>query len=87
MTETAEHVGLVPVYLSKLFFKEIGVNFKVYLDNISFDHATKLLTFSNTSITDVCTQSGFVDYANFHKRFKKKYNMTPKEYRKLYQLS
>lgn len=87
LTETAEHVGLVPVYLSKLFYKEIGVNFKVYLDNIRFDHATKLLTFSNASISDVCAQSGFVDYANFHKRFKKKYNVTPKEYRKLHQIT
>ncbi len=84
LTDTAEHVGIVPVYLSKLFLKEIGVNYKVYLDNIRFDHATKLLTFSNTSIADVCTQSGFIDYANFHRRFKKKYNMTPKAYRNLH---
>lgn len=85
LTNTAEHVGIVPVYLSKLFLKEIGVNFKVYLDNIRFDHATKLLTFSNISIADVCAQSGFVDYANFHKRFKKKYNTTPKGYRNSHQ--
>ena len=86
LSDAATHVGIVPAYLSTLFLKETGINFKTYLDNIRFDHATKLLTFSNISIADVCTQSGFLDYANFSRRFKEKYKLTPKVYRTAHQM-
>lgn len=84
LNSAAKHVGVVPAYLSKIFLKEIGVNFKTYLDNLRFEHAKMLLEFSDINITDVCTQSGFIDYTNFNKRFKQRYKVTPKTYRSLH---
>ena len=81
LESTAKYVNLAPAYLSTLFSEETGMNFKVYLDNLRFDYALKLLSFTNMSILEICTESGFCDYANFTRRFKKKYNCTPSEYR------
>ena len=86
LKDTANYTKLAPAYLSALFSKEIGTNFKVYLDNIRFDYAIKLLKFTTMSILEVCTKSGFSDYTNFTRRFKSKYGFTPLEYRKFYQI-
>lgn len=82
LKSTAEHTKLAPAYLSTLFLKETGTNFKAYLDEIRFDYATKLLKFTQLSVSEVCTTSGFTDYTNFTRRFKAKFNCTPSEYRK-----
>lgn len=77
----ARYVGLVPAYLSSLFQREMGINFKTYLDNLRFDYVVKLLLFTNHSILEICSESGFSDYSNFTRRFKKRYGCTPKEFR------
>lgn len=82
LSDTAKHTKLAPAYLSTLFIKETGTNFKTYLDQIRFDYATKLLKFTTMSISEVCTTSGFSDYTNFTRRFKNKYGTTPSKHRK-----
>lgn len=84
LQSTAEHVGLVPAYLSTLFVQETGIHFKTYLDNLRFDYARNLLSSTDMNITEVCVQSGFTDYTNFTRRFRQKYNTTPKNYRAHY---
>ncbi len=84
LPDTADYVGIVPAYLSTLFLQETGMNFKTYVDNLRFDYAIKLLTFTKISIAEVCVQSGFSDYANFNRRFKEKFELTPKAYRMAY---
>jgi len=81
LQSAAEHVGLVPAYLSVLFYQETGIHFKTYVDNLRFDYATNLLTSTDMNISEICIQSGFSDYANFTRRFKDKYHLTPKTYR------
>lgn len=80
--DTAKSIGLAPAYLSNLFSKETGMNFKSYLDNIRFDYVVKLLKFTDMSISEICFESGFSDYSNFSRRFKLKYGLTPLQYRK-----
>ncbi len=81
LNDVASHVGLSSSYLSMLFQQQTGENFKTYLNNMRFDYATKLLTFSDLSIQEVCIQSGFQDYPNFTRQFKKIYGETPNSYR------
>jgi len=68
--------------MSSLFVKESGINFKEYLSTIRLDYARKLLEFSDMSVTDICFESGFNDYANFERSFKRKYNISPRQHRK-----
>lgn len=82
LAKTASHIGLSAPYLSDLFVKHTGLNFKVYLDNVRFSHAKNLLTFSDLPISEIYRSAGFEDYANFSRRFKKICGMTPTEYRK-----
>lgn len=82
LENAAGYVGLSPTYLSGLFLRETGINFKAYLDNLRFDYSLKLLKFTEMSVLEVCYESGFCDYANFTRRFKQKYRLTPSEYRK-----
>lgn len=83
LNSVAAEVGLAPVYLSSLFKKTMGVSFKVYLNNLQFDYAARLLEFSGMSVQEVCYNSGFTDYANFTRRFKERFYQTPAEYRKI----
>lgn len=44
----------------------------------------KQLIMQRLSMTEVCLQSGFVDYTTFYRTFKKEYKVSPREYSKLY---
>lgn len=81
LESVAKHLGISPVYFCTYFKDTMGVSFKTYLDNIRFNHATKLLKSTNMNIAEIAHTSGFKDYANFMRRFKAKYGMTPNEYR------
>lgn len=83
LEKTAKYISLAPAYFSSLFQKEVGIGFKEYLDNIRFDHALKLLTFTNMPVCEICSASGFADYTNFARRFKSKYHCAPTGYRKM----
>lgn len=81
LENTADHVGLAPVYLSGLFKRETGQSFKNYVDNLRFNHAAHMLRHTDLPVLEVCALSGFNDYANFSRRFRKKYGVTPSELR------
>ena len=82
LESTADHLGLSKAYLSDCFSKQLGVNFKTYLDDIRFSYAKNLLAFTNLPISEIHERAGFHDYANFTRRFKQKYGCSPGEYRK-----
>lgn len=82
LSEVADHVGLTPMYFSHLFKQETGVNFSVYLDNVRFSYAKNLLAFTNYPILEISSMSGFEDYTNFARRFKKAFALTPSDFRK-----
>jgi transcriptional regulator GlxA family with amidase domain len=57
------------------------------LDDLRFSYAQKLLTLTALSIKEVQYRSGFLDYANFARRFKEKQGLSPTEYRKKHRVS
>lgn len=65
------------------FFKEVmGVTFIQYLNDYRLDVAAKLLTTTSDSIYEVAMDVGFDNLSYFNRCFKKKYGMTPGQYRK-----
>lgn len=70
-------------YLSNKFTQYAGVSFKNYIMNLRFTFCESLLKNSNLSISEICIRSGFNDFSNFMTYFKKRYNMTPKQYREM----
>lgn len=82
LSDVAERFNYSPNYFSEIFHNIKGVSFKRYLVNKRLDCAKKILDRMDISVTDLCIECGFSDTTHFSKSFKKKYGMTPSQYRK-----
>ena len=64
------------------FFKEsTGLSCIQYLNNYRLNIAATMLFSTNKTITDIAVLSGFDNISYFNRAFKRKYMLTPKEYR------
>jgi len=68
-------------YLSRLFKKSIGSNIHEYIIYKRISRAKKLLA-DGLSVTDACIRSGFNDYSNFLRMFKRTVGVSPGCYKK-----
>lgn len=66
--------------LNRLFKEHLHTTPKLYLDTKRLSLARQLLRQGKTGL-EACMQSGFSDYSNFIRLFKKRFSMTPKQYR------
>ena len=66
----------------KQIIRSFYPGFKEALDELRFSYAQKLLVFTELSVKEIQFRSGFYDYANFARRFRQKYGITPTQYRK-----
>ncbi len=82
LSSAAAFAGLSAPYASSLLHAETGMTFKQQLNALRFDYAKKLLIYSDLSVMQICHESGFCDYANFLRRFKKHFGVTPTDLRK-----
>jgi len=53
-----------------------------YMKEYKLNHAIELLKNTDMSISDIAYQSGFSDAGYFGKCFRKRYNMSPREFQK-----
>lgn len=77
----AEKFFISPNYISSLFKREVGENFKDYLAKIRVDYACKLLGNQDYSIQQVAEKSGYSDYFYFSRIFKNMTGTTPSRFR------
>ena len=70
-------------YVSNAFIKLTRVTFSAYLSNLRLTHAQELLKSGISNIQEVAYSSGFSDAQYFSKAFKKKFNVTTTQYRKM----
>lgn len=81
LSEVAKEVNLEPNYFSSIFSKKLKTNFKNYLNEVRLNHALRELRSSDKTIVEICYSSGYGSISNFNRMFKKRYGITPKEYR------
>ncbi len=74
--------GFSPNYLSRKFREAAGIGVHDYLVFIRLRNAAFELITTDDSVTDIALRSGFSDSNYFKDVFKKKYGITPREYRK-----
>lgn len=86
LNEVADFVSLNPEYFSRLFKKEIGINFKDYMQSIKIELAINYLKNTNLKISEIAFKLGYCNVENFSKVFKKYQNITPAEFRKAFKL-
>ncbi|MHA7966209.1 PocR ligand-binding domain-containing protein [Paenibacillus sp. CAU 1782] len=85
LKQAAELCHLSPSYFSRLFAKETGENFTVYLARLKIKWAKKLLEATDMPISQISDELGFNESGYFIKTFKKYEDITPAIYRKYMQ--
>ena len=78
----AEQFNYSPSYLSRMFQKHAGINFKDYLLGIRLEHAVRELEETNGQIVEIALGNGFPNSKAFSNAFRDKYGVLPSEYRK-----
>jgi AraC-like DNA-binding protein/quercetin dioxygenase-like cupin family protein len=69
-------------YLSRMFQRYAGINFKDYLLGIRLEHAVRDLEETENQIVDIALENGFPNSKAFSNAFREKYGVLPSEYRK-----
>lgn len=80
--EVAEYIGINRCYLARNFKKETSMSPKEYLINYRLERAASSLSNGDAPISQVAVQVGYPDQMAFSKAFKKKYGISPQQYRK-----
>ena len=75
--EVAKMLGLSPIYLSTLFSKTVGMQFREYLLKIRLEHAMDALLNKQMSIEDAAIAGGFPSKRTFIAKCKQAYQITP----------
>lgn len=82
LCEAAEMLGLSEAHLSRWIKKEFNETFKEMLCRKRFDVACDMLVNTKLSVNDIILNVGYENSSYFHKQFKIRFGVTPKEYRK-----
>ena len=82
--DIANEVGLSQSHFMKYFKNSMGTSFIDYLNEYRLTMASRLLISSESSILDIAAEVCYENLSYFNRTFKKRFEMTPREYRKKY---
>lgn len=85
ISELADLLHFSEPYFMRYFKRHTGVTSVDYINDFRMNKAIELLMNTENSIMEIAIQVGMHNISYFNRLFKKKYEMTPKEYRKKYQ--
>jgi len=80
--ELAEIARLSSTQLRKIFFNEMHINPKEYIYHFRLKQAVEMLRHTNLTIKEITFKVGFKNDHYFHNSFKKKFKLTPSDFRK-----
>ena len=66
----------------KFFKKYMGITCIDYINDYRLNIATNLLETTDIQVMEIANKVGISNVSYFNRIFKKKFNLTPKEYRK-----
>ena len=81
LDQIAEEVSLTVPAFCRYFKKITGKTFTQFVNEYRVFYATKLLTESQSSITDICFECGFNNFSHFNKLFKEFTGKSASKYR------
>lgn len=81
-TDVAAAVGYNRSYFSYWFRDTIGITFTEYVNALRLSEGKRLLLSTDKTATEIGFSIGFSSFSGFLKEFKKKYGITPTEFRK-----
>jgi YesN/AraC family two-component response regulator len=77
----ASMLRMTPAYVGRMFKQSELVSVGEYINEIRLSHALEYLETKNFSIKEIMELVGYLNESTFFKLFKKRYGVTPKEYR------
>lgn len=83
LESVANYVYLSTSYFSRLFKKELGINFIDYLNKVRVEESKKYLYDLKMPLSDVANIVGFTDQSYYTKVFKKIEGISPGQFRKM----
>jgi len=81
LEDLAGSVGLSASRLAHLFRDETGMSIQSYIVDRRLFMAAMLIVQSDERISQIAYRVGFGDVSNFNHSFKRRFSMSPKEYR------
>lgn len=80
--EMAGMCGYSASHFMKFFRRQMGMSFVEYLNDYRLLMAARMLASTEETVTEIARLSGFDQPSYFNRLFRRKYGMTPSEYRK-----
>ncbi|CAM2862787.1 response regulator [Paenibacillus sediminis] len=81
LEKVASVVFLNPVYFSQLFKAKMGQGYKEYVTSLRLEQARQLLLNPKLRLAEIADRIGYQDVRHFTQVFRKKFMLTPTEYR------
>ncbi len=81
LATAADHVGLSSGYLCRIFKEETGISIGKYINQFRMATAAELLKNPHLYIKEIALSVGYDDQLYFTRMFKRRFGMTPTEYR------
>ena len=78
----ANRVRLSHFHFHRLFRSAVGETLKQYTQRLRLERAANRLVINDAPIVDVALDSGFQSHETFSRQFKRRFKVTPKEYRR-----
>ena len=83
LEELAQFVFLSPFHFHRIFKAMVGENVMEHVTRLKIERAAKQLSQSDSAIIDIAFDTGYTSQAAFTRAFRRRFQTTPKEYRKL----
>lgn len=81
LKQASEKVSMTAPSFCRYFKRNTGKTFISYVNEYRVKHASKLLMQTNMDIKSICYESGFNNFSNFIRFFKKYNYLSPKKFR------
>ena len=82
VNELCEKLGYSRSQLNRLFFAKYGISPHDYLIESKLNYAAGLIVYTDYTVSEVCSMIGYANRVQFGKQFKKKFGLTPSEYKR-----
>lgn len=82
LNEIAKYTSFSPIYFHNCFKKSTGKTLREFVEEQRIRKAANLLVSTDLTLSDIALECGFSSQSYFSYVFKKKMNMTPREYEK-----
>jgi len=84
LEEIAKIADVHPVHLSRVFREKFDCTIGEYVRRLRVEYASKQITSTENSLSEIAHAAGFADQSHLNKIFKTVFGLTPAEYRKLF---